>query len=124
MSLPLNPHRIREKTLNILIKGPSRGYIRCIINAKEAERKKALQWSKSAKQQLDGARKKLARVGRKFALDPKLDDIGTSAYNSNYYLLEQEVIELEKSCDDARRIFEDLGEEIEELWGELADAWR
>ena len=116
-------YRIPTKALNILIGGPSRDQIRSLIAAKEAERKKTLEWFTSVKQQLDGARRNWARVAKR-ALGSERDEIGMQLYVTNQGPMEQEIIELEISWDSIGRVFVALGEEIEGLWGELAVARR
>ena len=115
---------IHPETLNNLLDGPFRDHIHSRIAAKEAERKKALEWFTSVKAQLDSARINMAKVVRRPALDHEPDGTGSYSYVTKYDLMEQEIIELEISWDDAGRTFTALGEEIEELWGELATARR
>ena len=121
---PLICYRIHPETLNNLIEGPFRDYIHSRIAAKEAERKKALEWFTSVKAQLDVARVNMAKVAGRPAPYHEPDDTGLYSYITKYDLMEQEIIELELSWDDAGRTFTALGEEIEGLWGELAIARR
>ena len=115
-------HRIYNKTLSILIEGPSRDDIRSLITAIEAEQKKSLERFKAVKAMLDRSRRDLAQMNTRFLLEQTKDYTNTRRHATRHALMEQQIIELEMSWDDAGRKFKALGEKIEELLGELADA--
>ncbi|KAL8795848.1 MAG: hypothetical protein Q9195_001728 [Heterodermia aff. obscurata] len=98
---------------------PSRDLIRWLIAAKETERKGTLEFLTSVKAQLDDA---MARLVHGLEPGDMPDPTGLYVDEVMEYYMKQQIIEFELSLDNAGRAFLALGEEIEELWGELAVA--